>query len=424
MLTTSFTACASKGKTLLKLERETISVNLFELYLSRMKGTLCSAALFGSSAKQDDFWDTWMDIYEKKTYNTHYTEMVLEAAKSYLAALALFEERGLELPQAEIDKIDAKLEELVETDANGSKVAFNAIIGEYGVNYDMLREAYIIDAKMDYLQNDLFGADGSKIGENIIDDYYTENYACYKQIFLYSYEYQYVVDRNQDVMYFKENGKNIAYDTTKTKLLNAEGDPELDENGDIVYVYTDDKGNQRIAYDMVNGKSEIQKDSAGNPVIRDYNDTEMAVLKEQRDEILAQTKANDVLGFDVLASKYNEDPDAANYPGGYYVTKDTAYTSPEVIEKVFDMEVGAVSWVQSDYGIHIIMRCKLEDGAYASEAYKDFFISNSTGTYVFMDTLKAKLLSEYLEPYRERITVNENVLASVDIKRAGVNTRY
>ena len=84
------TGCASKGKPLITLGDNEISVNLFELYLSRMKGMLCTTAYWGSSATEDSFWDTWLDLYDNTTYNTHYTGIVLENVKSYLAALALF----------------------------------------------------------------------------------------------------------------------------------------------------------------------------------------------------------------------------------------------------------------------------------------------------------------------------------------------
>ena len=111
-------ACSTKGKPLMKLDKSELSVNHFELYLSRMKGMLSTTSYFGASAKKPEFWDTWMDITDKTTYNTHYTNMVLEAAKGYLAAVALFDERGLKLPKSYIDDIDANMEELVNNEAN------------------------------------------------------------------------------------------------------------------------------------------------------------------------------------------------------------------------------------------------------------------------------------------------------------------
>ena len=419
----AFAGCSSKGKPLLTLNDNEISVNLFELYLSRMKGMLCTAAYLGNSATKDSFWDTWMDLYDNTTYNEYYTDIVLESVKSYLAALELFDERGLKLPDSYIDEIDAEMEKLVEDQADGSKTAFNAIIGEYGVNYDMLREAYIIEAKIDYLEDDLFGADGSKIGTNIIDQYYTENYARFKQVFLSSYEYVYVTDRNGDVMYFLENGK-ISYDTTKTAKTNPDGKYVADENGDRVYVYTDENGKERIAYKTEGASKEYQLDSSGNPVLKYYNDTEMEVLTGQANEILSKTAKGDTINFDVLVSKYNEDDGAKDYPDGYYVTQNTSYRSPEIIEAVFNMEVGEVKMLKTDYGIHIIMRYELEKGAYADDKYKDLFIANSTGTYIFMDSLKGELLANYLKPYKEKIEIDEELYATVDIKRAGINYYY
>ena len=419
----SLIGCGKKGKPLLKLDKSEISINLFQFYLSRMKGVLCSSSAFGTSALSDDFWDTFVDVYDRTTYNTEYTKSVLESAKTYLAALALFEERGLKLPDSYIDAIDAELEEMIQNEAGGSKASFNAILSQYGINYEMLKEAYVIEKKIEYLRDDLFGANGSKISESIIDDYYRNNYARFKQVFLYSYEYQYVTDRNGDVMYYKSNNR-ISYDTTKTLKTKENGDPVYDENGDKVYVYTDDKGNERIAYDTAAGERQPIVDSDGKAVVKKYNDTEMEILKQQRDEILAQAADNDMLGFDVLISKYNEDAGAKEYPGGYYVTKNTNYESPEVLEKLFEMEIGEVECVQSDYGIHIIMRCELEDNAYASEEYENLFISNSTGTYLFMDTLKLQLMTEYLAPYMERITVDEELLKTVDIKSVEPNYNY
>ena len=93
MLLLCFAGCSSKGETMMKLESETLSVNLFELYLSRMKGALASSYSYGSKALTDSFWDTVMST-DGTTYNTYYTNQVLESAKTYLAALYAFEQRG------------------------------------------------------------------------------------------------------------------------------------------------------------------------------------------------------------------------------------------------------------------------------------------------------------------------------------------
>lgn len=428
LMALSLFGCASKGKPLMKLDGSEISVNMFELYLSRMKGMLCTTAYFGNSATKADFWDTWMDVADRTTYNTHYTAVVLDAAKSYLAALALFDERGLKLPNSYIEEIDAEMEELVTNEADGSKTAFNAIIGEYGVNYEMLREAYIIEAKIDYLQDDLFGENGSKIGANLVDEYYKDNYARFKQVFLYSYEYVYETDDNGDVIYYTDNGY-IAYDKENgVAKVDGEGNYVTDENGDRIYVYTDEDGKERISYDRDKGVREAVVDSQGEAVVRNYNDTEMEILRAEAQEILTSAKGAEddmkFMNFDQLVTKHSEDGGMKDYPGGYYVTADTNYEAPKVISSLFEMNVGDVKLIESDYGIHIIMKYELEAAAYTKEENEDLFISTSTGTYMFMDDLVGELLTEYLEPYKARITVDEELLATVDIKRAGINFYY
>jgi hypothetical protein len=388
-----------------------------------MKGTLCSADYFGTTAKKDSFWDTIVDAYEKTTYNTLYRDMVLDTAKSYLAAIALFEERGLELPESYVKEIDAELESLVDTVADGSKTTLNTILAEYGANYDVLREAYMVEAKIAYLREDLFGINGSKIAPTLIEEYYKDNYARFKQVFLYTYEYVYETDENGDNIYYKEDGK-ISYDTSKELMKDKNGNDVTDKNGDRIYVYTDDKGKQRIAYDRLKGEREILVDDDGNSVTVDLEGDELKLVIEKANGILEKVKANDTIGFDMLVEEYNEEEGSEKFPDGYYVTETTQYASPEVIEELFKLKTGEYKMIKSKYGLHIIMRYELEDAVYTREDYKDLFIANSTGTYIFMNDLISKLLADYVASYKEKITVDETLLDGLDMKSVGVNFNY
>lgn len=423
ILVCSLVSCGGTGKPLLMLDDCNISVNLFELYLTRTKGILSSTE-YGDSVRSDDFWETWIDVYDKKTFNTYYTELVLEDAKNYLAAIAAFDELGLELPQSYIDEIDAGLEEMVLNEANGSKSAFNAILAHYGANYDILREAYIIEAKIEYLREELFGKNGSKVGANLVDDYYKENYARFKQVFLYTYEFVYDEDVNGDKIYYRNDTSRISYDTSKTAKTNEDGSYVTDKNGDRVYVYTDENGKERIAYKKEGASPKQHYDSAGEPEIRYYKDSdpEMKIVESDAKAILAEAKTGDFEGFNELVSKY--DQGSQDYPNGYYVSQYSSYEAINVIEEVLDMEIGEVRKVRSDYGIHIVMKYKLEDGAYTFKENEDLFISTKTGTYIFMSDLVDKLLYEYIKEYKERITVDEELLKKVDIKSVDINFYY
>ena len=423
MLACALVSCGGTGKPLLMLDDCNISVNLFELYLTRTKGMLSSTE-YGDSVKTDDFWETWIDVYDKKTFNTYYTELVLEDAKNYLAAIAVFDELGLELPQSYIDEIDADLEEMIQNEANGSKSAFNAILAHYGANYDILREAYIIEAKIAHLREELFGKNGSKVGANLVDDYYKENYARFKQVFLYTYEFVYDEDANGDKIYYRNDTSRISYDTSKTAKTNEDGSYVTDKNGDRVYVYTDDDGKERIAYKKDGASAKQQYDSTGEPKIRYYKETdpEMKIVNSDANVILSEAKSGDFEGFDALVSEYDQGSD--DYPNGYYASQYSSYEAINVIEEVFDMEIGEVRKIRSDYGIHIVMRYELEESAYTFEENEDLFISTKTGTYIFMSDLVDKLLYEYIKEYKERITVDEDLLKNVDIKSVDINFYY
>ena len=88
ILITSLVGCSSTGKKMMEIADSEMTGNLFMLLMSRTKGNL--AASLGTQVLKDSFWDTIMDAQTGKTYNDHYTDLVLSSAKNYLASLYLF----------------------------------------------------------------------------------------------------------------------------------------------------------------------------------------------------------------------------------------------------------------------------------------------------------------------------------------------
>ncbi len=415
---TVLSGCSSKGKTLMEIDDTKLSVNMFQLFLSRMKGTMSS--YYGEEALEDSFWDTVMSA-DGTTYNDHFTAQVLDNAKTYLAALYMFEQEGLELPDSYIEEIDDELERLIEQDADGSKNTFNSMLANYGVNYKMLREAYIIEAKISYLNDYLFGANGSKISPTLLEEYYQSNYARFKQVFIYTYALVYETDSDgQEIWYSATSPNRISYDKTATPKTDDKGIAVKDKNGDTVYVGEDGK----IAYDKKNGKRTPVLGEDGNQLTRDYTTEEIRAAIDRATLIEEQCVKGNYTLFDSLVDKYSEDVGMTEYPNGYYLTKDTHYDSPEVVEALFEMETGEIRTVHSDYGIHVVMKYELDEGGYADSDNSDFFVSNDTGNYVFMSKLKEELLAEYLKKYIDKIEINEELLEGVDIKSVGANFYY
>lgn len=411
--------CASSGKKFMTLDGESMSVNMFQLYLSRMKGTLASAYAYGSTALTSSFWDTVMDA-DGTTYNDYFTAQILENTKTYLAALALFEEEGLKLPDEYIDEIDSEMERLLEEEADGSKNTFNATLAPFGVNYKMLREAYIIEAKIAYLNDYLFGEGGSKIAPTLLEDYYQENYVRFKQVFIYTYDLVYEEDEfGNDIYYSLADPTRIAYDTKATQKKDADGIIARDKNNDIIYV--NEKG--EIAYDKANGERVPKFGDDGNQLTREYTKDELIEVSDRAQLIFESTQEKNYTLFDSLVENYSEDEGMTEYKNGYYMTKDTEYEAPEVLDELFDMSVGEVRIVHSEYGIHIVMKYALDKGGYSLAENKMFF-RDENGTYTFLEALKSQLLAEKLSPYKDKIVIDDGLIEGIDMKSVEANFYY
>ncbi len=419
MLVTSLVGCSSRGKKMIELDGNDITVNMFMLLMSRTKGNL--AAAYGDKVNKDAFWDTVIDASTGKTYNDYYKEQVLNSAKTYLACLYLFDELDLKLPNSYIDEIDAELANLIEYDAGGSKAEFNAMLANYGANYKILREAYIMEAKISYLNDHLFGAMGEKIADNLYEDYYQQNYVRFKHVFLYTTKILYVEDSNGDEIYYNEDG-TIAYDKENGTKKEENGAVVKDINGDIIFVTEDGK----IAYDKKNGIRKAQTDKNGNTITEKMTTDEIIALSDKATLIMEKVEKGDYQAFDALVAEYGEDAGMTEYPNGFYLTRTSDYVA-DVRDALLDMEIGEVRKIVPDgedaYGIHVVMKYKLEDGGYAKEENGDFFRA-SNGSYNFLSTIKNQLLAEYIDKYMSQIVIDEKLLASVSMKSVKSNYHY
>jgi hypothetical protein len=360
------------------------------------------------------------------TYDRYYTDTVLDNAKTYLAALHMYDELGLKLPKEVEDEIDAELQTLIESDAQGSKTAFNALLSKYGANYTILREAYIMEAKIAQLSDHLFGADGSRISAENYENYYQENYARFRHIFFYTVNIVHEEDKNGDVIYYSDlSAKKIAYDSERDgakKKENADGSPVKDDKGQFVWVYTDDKGVEHVSYDTKASPNPLL-DENGNVITEKMTADDLRALSDKVQMIREHVKDGEYTLFDSLVEEYSEDEGMEKYPNGYYLTRTSQYDAPEVVEALFEMKEGEIRYVESDYGVHLVMKYELEEGGYAKKENVDFF-GTEDGTYSFLGTLKSQLLEAYLSQYKSQIVVDEERLKSLSMKNVDANYNY
>ncbi len=410
-----------KGKTLLEIEGVKVSVNTYELLLSRMKGMLARSE--GTAIDKDDFWATVVDS-DNTTYDQYLRDAILENAKTYAIGVYLFDQvYGLTLPKETIDSIDAELAEFVDYDGDGSKAAFNQVLSEFGVNYDILRQTYIMEAKIDALKLHLYGTNASKIADNVKEEYCQEHFVRFKQVFLASYYYVCETDANGDEIYYTENSlgnKVVCYDkengTTKT---DKDGNIIKDKDGYDVY-YTEDG---KIAYDTKTGSTAFVFDKDGQPVVGDYTKEELAEIKKEANTILSKIPAGEYDAFEIFMEQRGEDEDAQTYENGYYLYNDpsnyAAYPYLEsIVDALGDMEVGEVTLVESDYGYHVVMKYPVEKGAYSDKDNKDWFEG-------FEQSLTEDMFMNLCKEYMDKVTVDEDILATVPpMKNIGKNYYY
>lgn len=431
MLVAPLSSCSSGKKMLtLKVDGKTysISVNIYELMLSAMKGTLAAYGYTnnGYTPSQNSFWDI-MDTYDNQvmeTADSFYRKSVLENCKTYLVSLYLFDKYGLELSASAKKEIEDTMDELVKTDGDGSKTKLNSVLAEYGVNYKMLKEYYTIKAKFKAVQEHIYAT----TGHNMKNDFLNENYVHFYQIFLANYKYVYETDKNGDTIYYNTSTNQILYKVTEfTHTDSATGKLETDSKGNVIY-YTDNT-RQHISYDTQNGQPSYKIDSNGESyVTTPMTEKELDALEERANDLLESLQG---VTKDAFASKMNtesDDTQAAIYTDGYYLQKGVDFSASgesymyldTIVEKLSssDTKNGDVIMISSPSGYHILYKCAPTDKAYDLEANSVWFSS-------FATDFAGEIFDNNAEPYLAQIELDEKVYATApSMKEVSLNYFY
>ncbi len=379
MLLLSLVGCSSYGKPVMELGGTEITENMIQFWLSRYKAqfeyyygdAICSQYDLDSV---DQFWPIVSDDATGETYDEVMSGFIYENAETYLCSLYLFDQLGLKLPKETEAEIDEYIAELLDEYASGSKAEFNALLSNYGINMKLLRELYLIDEKVDFLQNHLFGTGGT-LGVTKIDKekYYQENYVCMRQICIFINEC-----------------------------------PELDKDGNPT---TDEKGYTKY---------------------RDMTSTE---TQEARDRAAAAlTKIHNGESFQSVNNEYDENPTDDNYTG-IYMSRDSALGTDSALEKIYnalqEMKVGEIKLIETENNLHIVEKLPLDEGAYDKSINSDFFTfwDSETQTYkTFEEYLKDPLflnyIAESLEKYSADVKINEEALKKIKLSTVKANYYY
>lgn len=433
-------SCSKKGKTLLTLKKDgvkvTFSVKEYELMLSRVKGALAASQF---SVNDPAFWDQGDKYNGEKfqTLNDYYKESILDNCRTYLVALYLFERDGLTLSDAAIQSVDEKMEELIRTDGQGSKTKLNALLSTYGVNYDILRDVYLMQEKITAWKNYKYGENAEQLGQNVKNEFLRENYVHFQQIFLPGYSYVYEKDKNGDTIYYYNDGTDkqdrIYYDKHNgVKAVDDKGNPILDENGDQVY-YVKNSDGKKIAYNTANGQPSFVRNENGSGFKTQVLDFDALEVLEDRVKELQETltggsyaEFEKIMREELKKTNENSPVSMTDYTDGYYIKKTVDYTDAgedlayldEIIDKLDAMEDGEIAVVKSTMGYHIIKKYPHTDKAYDKEENNDWFDD-------FNASIIEKYFTEECRSHFGDIKLNEKQWNKTpDMVDVGVNYYY
>lgn len=413
------TACANKGTPLLTLDDHTISVNQYQFLLSRVKGSLGYA---GYNVESSSFWDMIIDE-NNTTYDAYFKNAALDDARRYLAALAMFEERGLSLPRETLDKIDQEIEGYIEE--AGGKSALNSKLGSYGINVDMLKDLYIMEAKYAYLKDTVYGPNGELLAAEARLAYVKEHGVAFRQVLIRAFDYVYEKDLNGDDIYYLPNENNskvsnIAYDKEAGDVrLDEFGKIVTDKNGDDVYYLP----NGKIAYDKVNGVRSYTYDEKGQIKTEKYSAEVLAEHKAAAEEIMISIEKGDYLAFEALLEEYEVSGDDAFVTDGelgfLYTTGDNSYDYlNDIADALAVCDAGEIRMISSEYGYNVVMKYAIPDDAITNTDYKDWFGDLTTRVI-------AKQFHTLCKPYMEKVQLDEEAFASLpSMKEVASNLDY
>ena len=415
MVCGAIASCASKSKAVMTFSDKSLSVNTFELLLSRMKGTLKD---YGYDVDGERLWKTIIST-DGTTYDDYFRTSVLEQASRYLIADYLFDSNGLTLTDDRVAVVDELMAVFVKQ--AGSKTNLNGELKNFGANYDILRELYILETKVDMLKDHLYGKNGEKISDSEKDKYLHENYTAFGQIFLAGY-YE-LVDRDSfgdEVYYTDDKHTAISYDKLGGHTaVNEFGSIDTDIFGDPVYY--NDEG--KVAYDKENGVVGYVMDDKGNVKIEYYGSERLSELEDLAEKY-AETCDGDIDLFAEYAEIYDESENAGEAiylcsKEGYYslMGSSVAYLD-DITETLSKMKTGECAVVESEYGYHVICKLEVEDGIYDDEQHKDVFAD-------FYSNLMAELFEAECRQHESGIEIIEDVLDSAPtMAEVGTNQLY
>ena len=307
-------------------------------------------------ALTEDIYRFWLSCYRAQFSHLEASEGVDKLAtladtniRKSLIAAGVFDAMGLRLDTTARNQINGAMRSLEE--AYGSRAALDEALERFGISYDGLRRAISYEQKAAALSNYLFGKNGAYAPDDeACEEYYQELYCRVQIITILHVEF--VLDANGERIFDRASGKYL-YEEKTGEAMEAQLAKEAE-----------------LASKLYDGMGEI--------------------------------------AFQQLLASYNNDSAAKNYPSGYYFAKGGDYREyiEEIPKAALGMDEGTVVRVESEYGVHYLLRVKLDEGGYAAEENADFFAD-------FASRMQSYYFELYITQLLAEVEADHAVLASI-----------
>lgn len=326
---TLLAACAlasCSSESVMTYGSHSINENEFSYYLATYKGKY--AQTYADFKNTPEYFSSVVTDDGQKVEDVLYSAVVHNVEMT-LVCEQMFDDYGLSLSRSVEDTINSYIDDFVDEYADGSRNKFNAALGAYGVNINMLKKIYLRDEKVSALYEALYGTNGIiGITDEDRQNYLDENYVRVRHIYV-----------NNKYMY------------------------ATDEDG--VQEYTDDGLRKK----------------------RELTAEELAAKQALIDAI--DESLEEGADFDEVYDAFSEDK---YYKNGYYISENMDFIA-DVTDSAMSLEVGEYKKIETDYGTHYIMRLEMDEKPWENEDNSDFFDGYDTtvGQALFADMAEEKI---------------------------------
>lgn len=332
----ALTACADRGPTAMEYDGITVTEEMYLYWMSHYKAIFMEN--FTDVVDSDDFWDS--TVSDGLTAEEYFTKVTLENVKKNIAAVWLFDYMGLSFTSDMKKEIKDGIEDLKTELADGDDKKFAEILAEFGITEDTLYDVYVMDAKISFAYEYLYGSGGViSIPDSDKLEFTKENYVRIQHIYV---------------------NNNFKYVTVENELGTLTHDPDTGE------AYTEELTEEEKA--------------AKDKTVADI------------DKAISSGEA-----FEDVWEKYSEDK---YYENGYYLTEDTPFID-EVVKAAFELEIGETVRLETKYGVHYIKRYEIEGTPWDDTDSKDFFSEFDTDLADYVFTVMISETAEKVKVYTD-----------------------